>query len=330
MHSYQLSGTGAGSNWPNVCAPRGVRRSPASKLLPALGRGLMQLALFGALGWCQLAHAGVYASEDGNVRVKRQSVPVSVGRVARAHDFGPSGGIVDPGTGSPRLATILAANGSKHTLLSGAAISKSGIPDRVEWTPGGLIMANLAGEGQPGKPCRAQAATYAVEPDVPLVWNLRVQLGDNQGEHRWQLLRSGEDPVLLWQLKAPGIQPSLAMVVDTDDSDPSRLMVSFSEKTGTASRVRRVGAIRGLSAGVPVDVRIEAVLDERQTHDGGKGRWRVLVNGTVVVDRVGPTLSEYATRPHQWFFGIYRYLTVCPTAVPRYTRWETVQLERLD
>jgi hypothetical protein len=326
MRNDLTSGTPAGSDVADECAAR----SPRALAHRRPGRLLLALALFGALGWCQLARADTYASGDTHLRVKHLSVPVSVGKVPRQHDFGPAGGLVDPATGIPRVATILAANGTKQTLLSGAAIPKAGIPNHVEWTPDALIMANPAGEGQPGKLCRAQAASYPVEPDVPLAWNLRVQLGDGDGKHRWQLLRSGDDPVLLWQLKAPGIQPSLAMVVDTDDRDPSRLMLSFSEKAGTASRVRRVGAMRGLSAGVPVDVRIEAVLDEREPREGGKGRWRALVNGTVVIDRVGPTLSEYATGPHQWFFGLYRYLTVCPAAVPRYTRWETVQLERLD
>jgi hypothetical protein len=270
-----------------------------------------------------------YVTVQGHVRVKDSTFYVNIANAARVHDFGPSGGFVDETTNVPRLATILVATGvNKNTFLSGSQIPKYGVPGHVEWTSDAVIMANRPGEGQEGKECRAQASSYQVAPDTPLVWKLRVQLGDQSDGKQWQFLPNGQDPVLLWQVKAPGLQPSLSMVADTDDNDPSRLMLSFNERGGSASTPTRVGAIHGVAAGIPIEVRIEAVLDERNPEAEGAGRWRAIVDGVEVFNRTAPTLSTLATEPHQWFFGIYRYKTFCPSVVPRWTRWEQVRLER--
>ncbi|MDO8413561.1 MAG: hypothetical protein Q7S51_07220 [Gallionellaceae bacterium] len=277
-----------------------------------------------------VAIAGLYSTLEGAVRLNNSSFAVHVSSAMRQHDFGPSGGFVDAQTLVPRLATILTASGVGQTsLLSGNAIPRYGIPGRVEWTPSAVIMANYAGEGQPGKPYRAQATSYPLAPDVPLVWSLIFQLGD-KNQHQWQLLPPGQDPALLWEVKAPGLQPSLAMIADTDDLNPSRLMLFFSELAGNTTQVKKVATVHGLSPATPIDVRIEAVLDERGLADGGKGNWQVWVNGERVLDREGPTLSARANEPHQWSFGIYRYKTLCPSNIPRYSRWEKLRLERRD
>lgn len=272
--------------------------------------------------------ADVYKSVTESIRVGTRKVVVDTSVQPRIHDLGISGGFRDNRSNIPRLATLIsAAQGGRNIVLSGDAIGNHGIPGRAYWSEQGVVMANHIGEGKAGEPCRVQAASYPVRPDIPVMWTLRLQLEGGESGSSWVLLPAGQDPVLLWQLKAPGLRPSLSMIADTDDTDNSKLMIYFSQLGGTASNVQRAGVIRGVKADAPIDVRISAVLDERDVAAGGLGRWHAWVNEHLVVDRVGPTLSSFANEPHQWFFGIYRYLTNCPSEVARHTRWETIRLE---
>lgn len=290
-----------------------------------------RFTIFGILLLVLLYHASmadVYMTETESVRVGSRLVDVDTAGVHRTHDFGPTGGFYDIANRHSRLATLISAvQGANNIVLSGNHIMNEGVPGRTFWTPQSVVMANRAGEGKPGEPCRAQASSYPVRPDIPLTWLLRLSLGDSSTGNPWTLLPTGQDPVLLWQLKASGLRPSLAMVVDTDDTNSSKLMIYFSQLSGTASKVQRVGTIRGISTDIPVDIRISAFLDERDLVAGGVGHWHAWVNDQLVVDRVGPTLSSFATEPHQWFFGMYRYLTNCPSTIPRFTRWESIKLE---
>lgn len=295
---------------------------------------------FGLLGATLCAAAGIaqaqtpspapatYFTATGFVRVGPSTAYVNTGALARVHDFGPTGAF-SVGPTAARLATILAANtNGVQTLLSGNNIN-NGIPGRAEWTPTAVIMQNLANEGQPGTLCRAQASSFAVAPDVPLVWTLRFQLGDVVDPRKWQFLPVGKDPVLLWQVKPPTTSPSIAFYADTDNLAPGKLQLVFgvTDDTINPNITIRAGEVHGLSAATPIDVRIEALLDEKSTAAGGKGYWRVWVNGTQVVNRLGPNLRSGVKDAHQWFFGIYRYNTPCPSPIPRYTRWEKLKLE---
>jgi hypothetical protein len=276
------------------------------------------------------AGADVYETRTESLRVGQTQQSVATNGVARKHDFGATGGFVDKGSGSPRLATILTASGpGKNTLLSGGEITNAGVPSRAFWSPAGAVMRQLAGEGDPARPCRAQAASFQLAPDEPLRWQLRFRLGDSGAGLPWRLTPTGSDPILLWQVKAPDLQPSLVLVADTDPDDPMRVMLFFTQKTGNAGKPIRIGSAKGLRTEEFIDVRIEAVLDERELANGGRGRWHAWVNDRLVVDRVGPTLSREATAPHQWLFGIYRYASTCPSDTPRATLWERALLERM-
>lgn len=289
--------------------------------------------LFGSL-LCGLAgaqtpassSATLYYTSSGYVRVGSAPAYVNAGTVARLHDFGTTGGFSKDGTA--RLATIVAANTNNiQTVLSGNV--GNGLPGRAEWSATGVTMQNIAGEGQAGTLCRAQASSFALLPDVPLVWNLRFKLGDATVARKWQFLPTGKDPVLLWQVKPPTTSPSIAFFADTDNLNPSKLQLVFgvTDDSINPNTTLRAGEVHGLSDGTMIDVHIEAQLDERTVAAGGKGYWKAWVNGKQVVNRVGPTLRAGVKEPHQWFFGIYRYNTVCPSSVARYTLWETLRLD---
>lgn len=276
-------------------------------------------------------NAQVFSTQSSEYRVGDSLVQVDTDSRVRVHDFGPSGGFIDPTTGGARIATIISGvSYGKSVVLSGVSITNKGVPGRVYWQPDGVVTQINAGEGRTGEPCRAQVSSFAVPPDVKLRWHLQFRVGDSSQGQGWVMTPHGSDPTLIWQLKAPGLRPSLAMILDTDDTDDRKLMVYFSQLSGAATKVQRAGSIRGLVSDTQIDVVIEARLDERALVSGGKGYWRVWVNDEVVVDRIGPTLAQNAAEPHQWFFGMYRYLTNCPTTVPRRITWDDVKLERME
>lgn len=278
-----------------------------------------------------VCNAQVFSTQSSEYRVGDSLVAVDTDSRVRVHDFGPNGGFVDPRTGVARVATIISGiSYGKSVVLSGVSITNKGIPGRVYWQPNGVVTQINAGEGRSGEPCRAQVSSFPVLPDVKLRWHMQFRVGDSSQGQEWTMTPYGNDPTLIWQLKAPGLRPSLAMILDTDDTDSRKLMIYFSQLSGAATKVQRAGSIRGLVSDVPINVVIEARLDERTLESGGSGYWRAWVNDEVVVDRIGPTLSLNAAEPHQWFFGMYRYLTNCPTSVSRRITWDEVKLERAE
>ncbi len=265
------------------------------------------------------------------VRVNHELQTVDVGQSERTYDFGLTGSLVSKQTGKGNAATLIAAlPHGKNVVLSGAKIKPWGVPGRIEPTRKGLKIAIKEGDGRSDAPLRTTIASFALPTDQRLAWNLRIQFGDASEAGRWELTPSGSDPALIWQIKAPGLQPSLAMIVDTDDEDPTRLMLFFNIKTGPNAEVQRAGTVRGLRPYQPIAVSMQAVLDEEKLTYGGRGFWRVKVNNRVAVNYKGPTLMAAATEPHQWYIGLYRYLTNGPAEIPRLTYWSRAQLLALE
>ncbi|MES2218373.1 MAG: hypothetical protein V4501_08170 [Pseudomonadota bacterium] len=255
------------------------------------------------------------------VRVGEAYQSIDLGDVPRTYDF--SRELVSSITGCNNIATLITgAPNSKYAVFSASRIRPEGIKGRIEFTEQGLKIANMPGDGCPSEPLRATIASFALPADQRLFWNLRVQFGD--APENWLLTPSGVDPALVWQIKAPGLQPSLAMVVDTDDKDPAKLMLFFNIKVN--DQIERVGTVRGLIPYQPINVLMEGLLDEQDSDKGGRGFWRVKVNGKLAVDYLGPTLVKTAEAPHQWFIGLYRYLTFGPAFIPRTSYWSRAQL----
>lgn len=270
----------------------------------------------------------VFINEPGSlVRVGQTAFVVDVDGLPRIHDFGLSGGFVSASTGASNVATLIAGTASGNLLvMSSKAILANGINGQIERTKLGVRIATPAGYGKTGEPCRSQASSFAVPTDQELKWEFDLQFGSHARGEAWELTTHGKDPALIWQVKAPDLQPALAMIVDTDPSDATKLQLHWSEKAGKATHVRRMGQTGGISPNRRVRVVIRAVLDEREGHDGGKGYMQVYVDDRPVVHYVGPTLSAVASLPHQWFFGVYRYLTICPSSLARVTYWRQARL----
>jgi hypothetical protein len=139
------------------------------------------------------------------------------------------------------------------------------------------------------------------------LWQLEFRLGEDESGTGWPVTIRGAHPVLIWELKAPNVQSSLSITVDADATAPGLIGLIFGKKAGLATQYSRVAEAKGLHRNQPISVVMEAYLDEREISGGGKGYWRAWVNGNLVVDNYGPTLSAYASEGHQWFLATYLY-----------------------
>lgn len=264
------------------------------------------------------------------VDVDGQPYSVDVGDAPRFFDFGGSAPFVNPYTGVPDAATMISGVRSgastNRVVLSGGAITNKGIPGRIEKSEGMTMIAYRAGDPIVSGACRAQLASYPVPSRVRLVWDLEFRAGGSAAGDQWPDSVPGLNPVLLWQLKAPSLQPSLAMTVDTDPSDPTALQLTFSRKAGGDPKVFALGSIGGIQRGAFTSVVMEVFLDEREVAHGGSGFWRVWVNGSLVIDMFGPTLTYGADRPHQWFLATYLYRNTVPFDESRVVFWRKARM----
>ncbi|MES2205202.1 MAG: hypothetical protein V4525_00210 [Pseudomonadota bacterium] len=266
------------------------------------------------------------------VRVGKTNQLIDLGLTRRTFDFGKTGGLISSYTGKNNPGVLIAGgqdgkvqDGTK-IVLSASGITSRGIPGRIESTEKGLKIAIKTGDGPFNDAIRTQISSFALPTDQRLIWSLQAQFGSDVLEENWKLTRSGVDPTLIWQIKAPNLQPSLAAMVDTDDTDPTKLMLFFNIKPSSTGPIQRVGTIKGLLRHQPINIVMEAVLDEKTIANNGKGYWIVKVNDKPVVNYSGPTLVSIATEPHQWMVGLYQYLTYGPAPIPRVSYWNNMQL----
>lgn len=300
------------------------------------GKSVSMAIMVGSMTLCfaELPNAQVVLDVPGQPFVARPPFEILVngatrsinlGGVPRIHDLVGGSQIVDAVTGVSNFATLNAWDRSNaRTIFSGPSMPHAGVPGRIEKRDGQLVLAAVAGDSAVAGRCRAQASSFPVPSRRRFVWDLQVQFGKNVPGYEWTLTAPGKSPVLIWQLKAPDLQPSLGLVVDTDSKDPSKLMLFFARRGGHNVRVTRVGEIHGIERHQLSRITMEAELDERDV--GGAGWWRAWVNGQLVVDVPGATLSAVATEPHQWFIGVYMYNDPCPTDLTRATYWTMAKM----
>ncbi len=260
-----------------------------------------------------------------SVRMNNEVQAIDIEKIKRTYDFSES--LICPVTGKSNVSTLISPSKTGFSVVGAYNVKPEGIPGHIEYTDRGLKISVLKDDGCVGAPLRTTIASFALPPDERLFWNLQVQFGSDIAGEEWVLTPSGVDPALIWQIKAPDLQPSLAMMVDTDDTDPTKLMLFFNIKTLNMIKVQRAGEIRGLSRHEPIDILMEAILDEREIN--GRGYWKARVNGKLVVDLTGPTLSYNATAPHQWYCGLYRYLTNGPAEMTRVTYWPFIKMMKI-
>jgi len=245
-----------------------------------------------------------------SVLVKGAQQPVNIGNVSRYHNFVGIRSFVNQITGKPDIATMLAGRPDTNNptgVYADSKIPPQGIPGRIEISGDRTIIGYRAGDHPVAGKCRTQISSFPVPSRRRVIWELEFTLGDDSTGNNWPHAPTGLHPVLIWQHKAPDSQPSMTLVVDADHSDSSLLSLIFGRKGGKATQVVRLSQVNGLERHRPINVILEAYLDEREILEGGAGYWRAWVNGELRLDSFGPTLSSLANEPHQWFLATYLY-----------------------
>lgn len=252
---------------------------------------------------------------------------VSLGGKSRTFDFVSTGAFINPNTGATDFG-VIQANG-----LTLSPVPANGIPGHIEYKSGRLMIRTVLGDTITAGKCRSQPSSFPIPSRQRLFWDMTVQLGSDTPGEEWLLTPRQVSPTLIFQVKQteaviPGrtANPSLAIIADTDELDPSKVLLSFNRKGGTTNTISVDGIKHGLGRHVPINIFIEAFMDERETADGGQGYWKTWVNGVLVTDAVGPTLSAYGITPANAMLDVYMYNDVTCNNYYRVTYWDKFQM----
>ncbi|MDO8604790.1 MAG: hypothetical protein Q7K40_05365 [bacterium] len=273
------------------------------------------------------------ATETYLLNIMDTSTPYTLWGSPRAYDFSGNVPFVNPLTGKADPAqfqywdTALGVS----VNLNGDMMTNMGAPGKVDKQKNingdDLTMVRYnEGDGITAGKCRTQVTSYAIPPRTHVRWDLNVAFGAEDPQNIWTLTPTGTSPVLFWQVKSPSQgNPPLAAIVDTDSQDPTKLMIFFSLRVGTATSPQRIAEVHGLSRNTLIPIVIEAFLDERATVDGGKGALRISVNNVVIKEMTGPTLA-LGTGTHNWSMDMYLYNEPLPYKYTRASFWKTARM----
>lgn len=269
------------------------------------------------------------ATEPYVIKVMGVDNTVRLYGASRTYDFSgqapfinPKSGVADPGV----IQGWDARTGSSRNLL-GYQMTNDGLPGRVEKHSGTTMVRYNAGDGITAGKCRTQVVGYAIPPRTRVRWEFNVAFGANDRQNSWVLTTPRESPVLFWETKSiSGTNPSMSAVVDTDPGDPGNsLKISFYKKGGKATTISTVASVGGLPRHTLIPIVVEAFLDEREISEGGIGREQVWVDGKLVADVAGPTLT-WGPGEHQWVIAMYLYNEPRPYRYTRASFWETARM----
>jgi hypothetical protein len=275
-----------------------------------------------------------------------ENTTVTLGGFSRTHDFSGYAPFVNPTTGSNDPYGFQAWYHVGATKYEGSVytynITNAGIPGSIEkQTLNGIPVTMVrynSGDGITVGKCRSKLYSYVVPPRTHVKWDLEVQFGNADGVNDWELTKSGVSPVLFWALSGMpnagevGYQPNgpIALHVDTDDQDPTKLMFYLTLRGGTSTTNEGLtyeAYVHGISRNTMVPIVVEAFLDERAKSDGGKGILKLWVNNQLILEKVATTLNHgyYGKVPHNWSINTYVYNEALPYQHTRATFWKTAR-----
>jgi len=250
------------------------------------------------------------AADPYVLNIEGQPITAPLQGKARSYDFGGDIPFVNPATKAPDPNVLQAWDPTTRlgTNLSGGLILNKGLTDRVtKMADGSLMVRHVAGDGLLGGTGRSSLVSFAVPPRTHVRWEMVVAFGEASGANQWALTKYDTHPVLFWELKSPNTTtPPLSAVVDTDQYAPSKLCIKFQVKGGKALTLTSLPTVHNLPVATNIPIVVEAYLDEREPADGGKGRIKLTVNGVLVADLTGPTLSR-GPNFHFTNFSAYSY-----------------------
>lgn len=240
--------------------------------------------------------------------------------------------IINPETNRTNALTlqmpVLTSNGMQFVNVSDASTPRASnaIPgQRINFANGELKVGYLANDPPSGEKCRTMINSWPVPTRRTLTWDLSFKLGGYTASEAWPVTKATQTPTLLWQLKADPGFPSMGFFVDTSSEDASKIQLTFFQRSTNQSFNDFRWVIPDLPRDKPIDVVIQANLDDRDA-PANQGTLRVWVNGKLVADRIGRNLVQGISDPHRWAFGVY--LTSESYAVPqsRVTIWRRARM----
>lgn len=269
------------------------------------------------------------ALEPYEINVMGVRTTVNLYKASRTSDYGGTVPFVNPKT---RKADPAQLQGWDPMLgasrnVNGNDINNDGLPGRVDKRLSFTMVRYNRGDGITEGKCRTQLNSYAIPPRTRARWELTVAFGSNDGENNWILTPPKMSPVLFWQVKSSsGINPSMSAIVDTDPDDPTNsLMIAFTQRGGKASIVKSIAEVHGLRRNTLTSIIIEAFLDEREISEGGRGRELIWVNGKLLIDAEGPTLT-WGPGIHNWSLSMYLFNESVPYTYTRASFWKEARL----
>jgi hypothetical protein len=269
------------------------------------------------------------ASEPYVLNIQGSLKTYSLGGVSRGHDFSGQVPFVSPVTNRPDSFGFQAWY-SGLTELYGNYITNDGIPGRIDKTTFGndvvTRIAYNANDGITQGKCRSQILSFPVPPRTHARWDLNVAFGKPDGVSDWTLTPTGSSPVLFWQLWSENqLNPPLAMNVDTDSDDPSKLMIIVMQRVGGAPSPVAIATIHGISRYTLTPIVIEAFLDERTIANSGTGSLKIWVKDNLILEQIGPQLAT-GTGTHIWVLASYLWNNPNPYPYTRATFWKTAKM----
>lgn len=295
------------------------------------------------------------ATEPYVLNIMGSMTPSSLEGAPRTHDFSGGAPFVNPATGKadpwmiqawdPAFAASFDPPLSGTHDLENPQITNAGFPGRVDKRvingEAVTMVRYNAGDGITEGKDRSQLNSWAVPPRTHVRWELEVAFGNADGVNDWTLTPPGSwifdgtdwvltpqaSPVLFWQLRLKGlsIHPALAAHVDTDATDPTKLMILFAQKRSDADSPVEIARVNGIPRHTQIPIVIEAFLDERQTAQGGKGMVQIWVGNKLVVEKAGPTLSP-GRGEHSWQLDAYLWNEARPYRYTRSVFWKTARM----
>jgi hypothetical protein len=269
------------------------------------------------------------ASEPYVLNIQGSLKTYSLGGVSRGHDFSGQVPFVSPVTNRPDSFGMQAWY-SGLTELYGNYITNDGIPGRIDKTTFGndvvTRIAYNANDGITQGKCRSQILSFPVPPRTHARWDLNVAFGKPDGVSDWTLTPTGSSPVLFWQLWSENqLNPPLAMNVDTDSNDPSKLMIIVMQRVGGAPSPVAIATIHGISRYTLTPIVIEAFLDERTIANSGTGSLKIWVQDNLILEQIGPQLAT-GSGTHIWVLASYLWNNPNPYPYTRATFWKTAKM----
>ncbi len=271
------------------------------------------------------------AKEPYAVNVQGALKTIQLWGYPRKNDFSGNVPFVNSGTNYPDPATIQAWSSSTGTSVQiGSEMTNSGLYGRVDkqtfgTTPVTMVRYNK-GDGITLGTCRSQLNSWIIPSRTHTRWELEVAFGKADGVNDWTLTPTGASPVLVWQMHSMTQgNPPLAIVVDTDSKDPTKLMISFMQRVGGATSPQLIARVNGISRNTMVPIVLDAFMDERNTANGGKGLLQIWVNNVMVLDKIGPTRDAGAGENY-WSTNTYLFNEKSPYPYTRSTFWKTARM----